>query len=72
VASESLIKLGRAEGEWEDKIESLYAAVSLQAQAVFNTFLTMSFVSVQMFGSRPSLANMLIERWNMPIELGSN
>jgi hypothetical protein len=51
-----LIELGRAEGGWEDKIESLYAAVSLQAQAVFNKFLTMSFASVQRFGSRSSLA----------------
>ena len=40
----------------EDKIESLYAAVSLQAQAVFNIFLTMSFASVQRFGRRTSLA----------------
>ncbi len=51
-----LIELGRAEGWWKDKIESVYAAVSLQAQAVFNKFLTMSFGSVQRFGSTTSLA----------------
>ena len=42
-----LIGLRRAEGEWGDKIGSLSAAVALQAQAVFNTFLTMFFASVR-------------------------
>ena len=42
-----LIGLRRAEGEWGDKVGSLYAAVALQARSVFNTFLTMPFASVR-------------------------
>ena len=44
------------ERQKKDKTESLYAAVSLQAQAIFNIFLTISFASVQRLGRRISLA----------------
>ena len=60
------------EGEWEDKIESLYAAVSLQAQAVFNQFLSRnSDRDVLCVCAKVWPGAELNLRWNTLIELGN-